>query len=65
MKRDREPIPKTKSEFLLIQCPDCKQERIVFSNSTKDIGCRGCGRTLAQSRGGKSLILATVVKKLG
>lgn len=65
MKKDREPIPKTKSEFLLVKCPDCGEERIVFSNSTKDIGCRGCGRKLAESRGGRSFVMATVLKKLG
>lgn len=65
MKREREPIPKMRSAFLLVKCPDCGEERVVFSNSAKDVGCRGCGRTLAESRGGKSLVLATVVKNLG
>ncbi len=65
MKREREPIPKMKSEFLLVKCPDCGEERIVFSNSSKDIGCVGCGRKLAESTGGRSVILASIVKKLG
>ena len=67
MKRDREPIPKTRSSFLLVKCPDCQTETIIFSNSTKDIGCKSCGSQLAESRGGKSLLLhnVTVVKRLG
>jgi small subunit ribosomal protein S27e len=65
LKRDREPIPKMKSEFLLVKCPDCGEERVIFSNSSKDVGCRGCGRKLAESRGGKSLVLAALVRKLG
>jgi small subunit ribosomal protein S27e len=65
VKRDREPIPKTRSAFLLVKCPDCGEERIIFSNSAKDIGCRGCGRKLAESKGGKAVVLATVVKRLG
>jgi small subunit ribosomal protein S27e len=65
LKREREPIPKTRSTFVLVKCPDCGEERIIFSNSSKDIGCRGCGRTLAESRGGKSVVLATLVRKLG
>jgi small subunit ribosomal protein S27e len=65
MKRDREPIPKTRSTFLLVKCPDCGEERVLFSNSAKDIGCRGCGRKLAESKGGKSVVLATVMKRLG
>ena len=65
MKRERELIPKPKSEFLMVKCPDCGEQRILFSNSAKDVGCRGCGRKLAESKGGKSVILATVVKRLG
>lgn len=65
MRREREPIPTMKSAFLLVKCPDCGEERILYSNSAKDVGCRGCGRTLAESRGGKSVILADVKKKLG
>ena len=65
MKRERELIPKPKSEFLMVKCPDCGEERILFSNSAKDVGCRGCGRKLAESKGGKSVVLATVVKRLG
>ena len=64
LKRSREPVPKVRSSFYLAKCPDCGEERILFSNSAKDVGCRGCGRTLAESRGGKSVILASIVKKL-
>ncbi len=65
MRREREPIPKTKSEFILVKCPDCGEERTLFSNSSKNVGCRGCGRKLAESKGGRSVVLATVLKKLG
>lgn len=65
MKKNREPIPKSRSAFLVVKCPDCQEERILFSNSAKDVGCKGCGRKLAESRGGKSVVLATVVKRLG
>jgi small subunit ribosomal protein S27e len=65
VRREREPIPKPHSEFLLVKCPDCNQERILFSNAAKNVGCRGCGRKLAESKGGKSIVLATLVKRLG
>jgi len=65
MKRGREPIPKQKSAFLLVKCPDCGEERILFSASAKDVGCRSCGRVLAESRGGKAVVMATLVKRLG
>jgi len=65
MRRDREPIPKMRSTFLLVKCQDCGEERILFSNPAKDVGCRSCGSKLAESRGGRAVILAKVVKKLG
>ena len=65
LKRGREPIPKMRSTFIQVKCPDCGEERIVFSNSAKDVGCRGCGRKLAESRGGKAVVLAQITKKLG
>jgi small subunit ribosomal protein S27e len=65
MRRGREPIPKMRSAFLQVKCPDCGEERIVFSNSTKEVGCRGCGKKLVESRGGKAVVLAQVTKKLG
>ncbi len=67
MKREREPIPKQKSVFLMVKCDECGTERIVFSASTKDVGCRQCGKKLAERKGGKAMILvpAANVKKLG
>jgi len=67
MRREREPIPRQKSAFLMIRCPDCKEERIMFSASTKDISCRSCGLKLAESKGGKALLLvpSANVKRLG
>lgn len=64
MRKNREPIPRSRSSFLLVKCPDCGEERIIFSCAAKDIGCRGCGRKLAESRGGKALLFAQVVKRL-
>lgn len=65
MKREREPIPKPRSSFVLVKCPDCGEERILFSSPAKDVGCRGCGRKLAESKGGKAVLLAQVIKNLG
>lgn len=65
MRKSRESIPRQKSTFLLVKCPDCGEERVLFSASAKDVGCRSCGRKLAESRGGKAVVLATFVKRLG
>lgn len=64
MKKSRDPIPKPKSNFLLVKCPDCGEERIIFSSSTKDVGCRACGRKLSESKGGRSIVFGKILKKL-
>jgi small subunit ribosomal protein S27e len=64
MKREMEPIPKPRSNFLLIKCPDCGEEKVLFSSSTRDISCKGCGRLLAEKRGGKSRLLVPIIRRL-
>ena len=64
MKREREFIPKPRSSFVLIKCPDCGEERVMFSASTRDVTCKGCGRKLAESTGGKVKVDAQVIKRL-
>ena len=64
MKREREFIPKPRSSFLLVKCPDCGEERPMFSTSTRDVTCRGCGRKLAGKTGGKVDLDAPVIKRL-
>ncbi|MDG6977525.1 MAG: 30S ribosomal protein S27e [Nitrososphaerota archaeon] len=64
MKREREFIPKPRSAFLLVKCPDCGEERPMFSASTRDVTCRGCGRKLAGKTGGKVEVEAPIIKRL-
>jgi small subunit ribosomal protein S27e len=64
VKKANEPIPRPRSAFFLVKCPDCGEERIVFSASTKEVGCRGCGRKLTESRGGNAIILGQKLKRL-
>ena len=46
-------IPKPRSKFLRVKCPDCGNEQIVFSNATNPVHCNVCGATLAEPSGGK------------
>jgi small subunit ribosomal protein S27e len=64
MSNKRELIPKPRSSFLLVKCPDCGEERVVFSYPSRDIGCKGCGSKLVKSTGGKGIILGRVIKRL-
>jgi len=46
-------IPKPRSKFLRVKCPDCGNEQTVFSHATTTIHCKVCGAILAEPSGGK------------
>ncbi len=49
-------IPKPKSYFLRVRCPDCGNEQLIFSNPTNIVKCNICKTTLATPTGGKGKI---------
>lgn len=55
-------IPKPRSKFIKVRCPDCGNMQIVFSHTALTAKCFKCGRVLAQPTGGKALILAEIVE---
>ncbi|MBT8172308.1 30S ribosomal protein S27e [Candidatus Bathyarchaeota archaeon] len=46
-------IPKPKSKFFRIKCPDCGNEQFVFSHATTSVLCNVCRAILAEPSGGK------------
>ena len=64
MRKERESIPKPRSNFVLVKCPDCGEERVLFSSSTREVTCKGCGRALAENTGGKVRLQAPLIKRL-
>lgn len=64
MNNKKELIPKPRSSFLLVKCPDCGEERVVFTYSSRDVGCKSCGSKLTESTAGKSIIRAKIIRKL-
>lgn len=56
------PIPR--SRFLLVRCPECGNEQVVFSHAATVVSCRVCGRVLAKPTGGKAALEAQVLKVL-
>ncbi|MCP8305354.1 MAG: 30S ribosomal protein S27e [archaeon] len=64
MKREKIPVPKPRSAFLLVRCSNCGNEQNVFSSSTIDIRCKVCEGLLAQKTGGRAKIFGTVLKRL-
>jgi small subunit ribosomal protein S27e len=64
MKKEHVLIPLPKSSFLLVRCPKCGTERVVYSHSTTRITCSKCGELLVVPTGGKAKILGEVVRRL-
>jgi small subunit ribosomal protein S27e len=54
-------IPKTQSNFVSVQCTNCREKKVVFTHTTSDINCASCGQPLAEKTGGKAKILGNVV----
>jgi small subunit ribosomal protein S27e len=59
-----ELIPRPRSVFLWVKCPDCGNEQIVFSHATTIVHCNVCGATLAEPSRGKAKVKGEVVAVL-
>ncbi|HIE14518.1 TPA: 30S ribosomal protein S27e [Candidatus Bathyarchaeota archaeon] len=54
-------IPKPKSRFLHVKCPECGNEQVIFSHATLRVKCNVCGGILAEPAGGKAKIYGEIV----
>jgi len=57
-------LPRPRSKFLRVKCPDCGNEQVVFSQVTSVVKCNICGAVLAEPAGGKAKIKGEVVTAL-
>ena len=57
-------LPRPRSKFLRVKCPDCGNEQVVFSNATNTIKCNICGAVLAEPTGGKVDIKGEILAAL-
>lgn len=57
-------IRETKSKFIKIRCPKCKNEQIMFGKASATVKCLVCGKILAEPTGGKSKVKARVLEVL-
>lgn len=64
MKKRKILIPMPKSKFILVKCPDCENEQVIFNHATTEVKCLICGRTLARPSGGKAIIETRIVRVL-
>lgn len=53
-----------RSKFIKVRCSKCKNEQIIFGNSSRVVTCLVCNKELAYPTGGKSRISARVLEIL-
>ncbi|MEM1586594.1 MAG: 30S ribosomal protein S27e [Candidatus Bathyarchaeia archaeon] len=56
-------IPKPRSNFIQVKCPECGNEQITFSHATITVYCNICGSVLAEPSGGKANIKGEIVAR--
>jgi len=57
-------LPRPRSKFLRVKCPDCGNEQVIFSQATNQVKCNICSAVLAEPTGGKATIKGEVVTAL-
>lgn len=55
---------KSSSKFLRVKCNDCGHEQVVFGKAATPVKCQKCSKDLLMTTGGKSDLIAKVVKVL-
>ena len=54
----------TKSKFIKVRCPKCKNEQVVFGKPSTIINCLVCSGELVKPSSGKGKIKARVLEVL-
>ena len=58
-------LPRPRSKFLRVKCPDCGNEQVVFDRAAVQVKCNVCEDILLETRGGKAKIKGEVTQILG
>ena len=53
-----------KSRFIKVRCSKCKNEQVIYGNSSTQVNCLVCDKELVYPTGGKSKISARVLEVL-
>ncbi|MEM3737273.1 MAG: 30S ribosomal protein S27e [Candidatus Bathyarchaeia archaeon] len=64
-KRRMEMIPKPRSNFIKVKCPECGNEQAVFERASITVHCNICNAPLVVPTGGKALLKGEVLSVLG
>lgn len=61
---EKQLIPKVKSGFLKVKCPECGNEQVVFTKSDAAVHCHICSVLLAEPTGGRAAIKGIITTPL-
>lgn len=64
MPKREELIPRPRSRFVKVKCPDCGNEQEIFGSASIRAQCKVCGATLSEPSGGKAKILGEIIDVL-
>ncbi len=64
LKKMHIPIPKPRSSFLSVACPNCGKESVVYSHTTSDVKCKNCKTVIAEKTGSRAVLHSKEFKKL-
>ncbi len=64
MRKERIPIPKPKSSFLLVKCTKCENEQVIYSMTNSNVNCKICETPLVEKTGGKANIYGVILRRL-
>ena len=59
-----EIVQETKSKFIKVRCPKCKNEQVVFGKPASIIKCLVCDKVLIDPTGGKGSVKARILEVL-
>jgi small subunit ribosomal protein S27e len=58
-------LKESKSKFIKVRCPKCKNEQVIFGKAASNIKCLVCENNLADATGGKTKIKSRILELLG
>lgn len=54
----------SKNRFIKVRCPGCKNEQIIFEAAKTSVKCLICNAVIAEPKGGKAELKASLIEVL-
>jgi small subunit ribosomal protein S27e len=57
-------IPRPRSKFVRVRCPDCGNEQVTFQKVSSIVKCNVCDGLLAEPTGGRASFRGEIIAEL-